>query len=427
MQMKEFKYSRFASWYILIICSLLYMVNYVDRQVLSITVEHIRLDLGLTDTQIGIIQTTFFMSMAAFAFPAAYLADRWSRKKAIAVMGAIWSVFTFITGLGRSFMGVIIPRSLVGIGEAGFTSGGMPLIADAFPAKARARAMGIFNMAIPVGSAIGVVLGGFVAKAWGWRMAFFIFAIPGIILSLLTLLIKDHSEYINVKNNGESDTEYSFRQTIATLFKIPTLRWIYVGYAMQNITLFSFLTWSPAFLMRARNIDSTQAGLIIGAISLMAIFGAFIGGFLADFWQNRNEKGRMLTATYGLFFATILLIITLYLDLKGVGFAIGIVYGMITIIPVPAISAVTQDVAPPSLRSASWGMNAFCCYVLGGGWAPMLVGAISDIFGGGGYGLKAGLMISTLGGFAGTVCYLIGSKSYASDLKKVDEMIMEKD
>jgi len=393
------------------------MINYIDRQVLSITVEYMRLDLGLTDTQIGIIQTTFFMSMAIFAFPAAYLADRWSRKKAIAIMGLVWSAFTFITGLGQSCLGVIIPRSLVGVGEAGFTSGGIPLIAAAFSPKARARAMGFFNMAMPVGGAIGVVLGGYIAKTYGWRMAFFVFAIPGIILSLLALLMKDYSaEYCK----NESDRKISFFTTILTLFKIPTLRWIYVGYAMQNITLFSFLTWGPAFIMRTQKIDSTHAGLIIGLISIMAILGAVIGGFLADFWQKRNERGRMLTAAFGLLASSIVLIISMYFDLKGIGLAFGVLWGILVVIPIPAITAVTQDVAPPSARSASWGMNAFCCYVLGGAWAPLLVGAISDGLGGGAYGIKIGLLISSIGGFVGAVLYWVSSKSYPVDLKKAE-------
>jgi len=419
---KEFTENRFSSWYVLIICSLLYMINYVDRQVLSITVEYMRLDLGLTDTQIGIIQTTFFMSMAVFAFPAAYLADRWSRKKAIAIMGLVWSAFTFITGLGRGFWGVIVPRSLVGVGEAGFTSGGIPMIAAAFSSKVRARAMGVFNMAMPIGGAIGVVLGGYIAKTYGWRMAFFVFAIPGVILSLLALLMKDYSAE-DCKN--ESDRKISFFTTIITLFKIPTLRWIYVGYAMQNITLFSFLTWGPAFIMRTQKIDSTQAGLVIGLISIMAIFGAVIGGFLADFWQKRNERGRMLTAAFGLLASSIVLIISMYFDLKGIGLVFGVLWGILVVIPIPAITAVTQDVAPPSARSASWGMNAFCCYVLGGAWAPLLVGAISDGLGGGGYGLKIGLLISSIGGFAGAMLYGISSKSYSADLKKAEAACRE--
>ena len=417
-KVQESTITTFSAWYILIICSLLYMVNYVDRQVLSITVVYIQRDLGLSDTQIGIIQTTFFMSMAAFAFPAAFLADRWSRTKSIAIMAGLWSIFTLITGLGRSFVGIILPRSFVGIGEAGFTSGGIPLIAAAFSKESRAKAMGIFNMAIPIGSAAGMLLGGVIAKAWGWRWAFFIFAVPGITLGLLALFMKDYSA---LQAKDESAPKVGFFRAAVSLFRIPTLRWLYLGFAMQNITLFSFLTWTPAFIMRSQGVSSTDAGLTVGAIAIMAIFGSIVGGFAADHWQKHNDHGRMLTAAFGLLAASILLVITMYLDLSGVGFLFGLLYGVAAVIPLPAITAVTQDVAPPSLKSVSWGMNAFCCYVLGGGWAPMIVGGISDGLGGGAYGLKMGLIISTLGGFVGAVFYWLSSRHYPADLKKSDE------
>ena len=418
MPTKEDTKIGFASWYVLIICSLLYMINYVDRQVLSITVEYMKIDLGLADTEIGVIQTVFFMSMALFAFPAAFLADRWSRKKAIALMGTFWSVFTFVTGLGRNFLGVIVPRSLVGIGEAGFTSGGIPMIAAAFPPKARARVMGVFNMSMAIGAALGVVLGGWIAKTYGWSMAFYIFAVPGLILSVLALLMKDCSAEEYKKETGRKQ---SFFTTIMTLFRTPTLRWIYIGYAMQNIMFFSFLTWGPAFLMRTQKIDSTKAGLIIGLISIMAILGSLVGGFLADHWQKRNKRGRMLTASLSLLCSSMILMIAMFLECRGIGLAFAVLYGIVAIVPIPAITAVTQDVAPPSVKSASWGMNAFCCYVLGGAWAPMIVGAISDGLGGGGYGLKVGLIISTLGGFVGAWFYWISSRSYAADLQKAEE------
>ena len=404
---------RFSAWYILIVCSLLYMVNYVDRQVLSITVVHIQAELGLSDTLIGIIQTVFFMSMALFAFPAAYLADRWSRSKSVAIMAVLWSIFTYITGLGRSFLGVLLPRALVGVGEAGFTSGGIPLIAAAFPKESRGRAMGIFNMAIPIGSAAGMLLGGIIAKNWGWRSAFFIFAAPGVILGLAALFMKDFSKPVDHAKPGE---KASFFNAAVSLFRIPTLRWLYLGFAMQNITLFSFLTWTPAFIMRTRNVGSTEAGLTVGIIALMAVFGSILGGTAADAWQKRNKRGRMLTAAMGLLAASALLVASVLLDLSGIGFFFGLIYGVASVTPLPAVTAVTQDVAPPHLKSVSWGMNAFCCYILGGAWAPMIVGGISDYLGGGAYGLKVGLLISTLGGFLGAGFYWLSSKSYHRDL-----------
>lgn len=419
---KEFAVSRLSAWYIVIICSLLYTVNYMDRQVLSITTEFIKKDLGLSDSQIGIIQTLFFLSMALFSFPAAYLVDRWSRKKTISIMALVWSSFTLVTGMGKSFLGVLIPRLLVGVGEAGFTSGGTPLIGAAFPNKGRSLAMGIFNMAVPLGSALGFILGGAIAVKYGWRTAFYIFTVPGIILALLALYMKD---YKTVRNIDEFGNKISFFKSAVSLFSIPTLKWLYIGFAMQNFMSFAFLTWAAPLVMRTNDVDAQKAGMLVGIIGFMAIFGAIFGGLAADIWQKKNIRGRMLTAASSLLIATVLFFFMIYYDLRGVGFVIGIAYGVFSIFPVPSISAVTQDVTPPSLKGVSWGMAVFCLIVLGGAWSPIIVGAISDSLGGGAYGIKIGLLVTTVGGLAGTFFYWLSAKHYSVDMEKAQKHILE--
>ncbi len=421
---KEFAVSKFSAWYILIVCTLLYMMNYMDRQVLSITIEYIKKDLSLSDFQIGVIQTLFFTSMAVFSFPAAYLVDRWSRRKTICLMAIFWSVFTFISGLGKNFIGLLIPRTLVGVGEAGFTSGGTPLIAAAFPKNSRGMAMGIFNMAIPLGSALGAILGGAISQKYGWRMSFYIFAVPGILLAIFAFAMKD---YKTVRDIDEKGNQITFFRSAVSLFSIPTLKWLYIGFAMQNIMAFAFLTWSASFVMRAQDIDAKRAGLVVGVIALMSIFGAFFSGVIADIWQKKNKRGRMLTAATALLTASILFVMMIELNVSGIGFAFGLLYGMFCVIPMPAISAATQDVAPPSLKGVSWGMAAFCCYVLGGAWAPIIVGAISDGLGGGAYGIKIGLLVTTFGGLAGAFFYWLSARHYPADMEKIKQHIIEAD
>ena len=116
-------------------------------------------DLGLTDAQAGMLQTIFFLSMAILAFPISFLIDRWSRRKTVAIMAMVWSAATYITGLGKSFLGVLLPRVLVGTGEAGFSAGGTAWITAAYPPESRGKALGVFNVAIPFGAALGVMLG----------------------------------------------------------------------------------------------------------------------------------------------------------------------------------------------------------------------------------------------------------------------------
>jgi len=186
IQSEAFKVSGFQRTSILIICLLLYMINFMDRQVLSAVLEPMKLDLKLTDTQAGILQTAFFLSMAILGIPASYLVDRWSRRKTMSLIAIIWSGFTYITGLGRSFLGVLLPRIAVGVGEAGFPAASTAMLTAVYPKESRSRILGIFNIAIPLGSALGAMLGGYLsARHGGWRTPFFVFAVPGIILGRL--------------------------------------------------------------------------------------------------------------------------------------------------------------------------------------------------------------------------------------------------
>lgn len=135
----------------------------------------------------------------------------------------------------------------------------------------------------------------------------------------------------------------------------------------------------------------------------------------------------MLTAATALLTASVFFFLMIYFDMSGMGFAFGILFGIFSVVPMPAISAATQDVAPPSLKGVSWGMAAFCCYVLGGAWAPILVGAISDFLGGGAHGIKIGLLITTFGGLAGAFFYWLSAQHYPADMENVREHIVEAD
>ena len=201
---KEYKIGGWSAHYILIICSLLYMVNYMDRQVLSAVLEPMKIDLGLSDTQAGSLQTIFLLSIAFFSLPVAYLVDRWSRRKAVALMAIFWSAFTYITGLGRNFIGVLIPRALVGVGESGFSAGGTAMLTAVYPPESRGKVMGVFNLVIPVGAALGVILGGYLSKNHGgWRTPFFVFAIPGIILGILAFFMRDYKTVDHLDERGK--------------------------------------------------------------------------------------------------------------------------------------------------------------------------------------------------------------------------------
>jgi len=419
----EYRFGKLNAHLILIVCSLLYMVNYMDRQVLSVVQESMKLELGLSDTQVGIIQTLFLMGMAFFSLPVAYMVDRWSRKKAIGLMAIIWSAFTFITGLGRSFLGVLLPRLMVGVGEAGFSSGGTPLITAAYPERLRSTVMGVFNIVIPLGAAIGVMGGGYLsANCGGWRTPFYVFAVPGLVFGIAAFFLKD---YRTVKIDNFSGKGKSFLQYSVSLFKIPSLRWLYFGYAIMQIMTFSFFVWVPSFLIRSHNIGEDRAGLEIGVIGLVAIIGALAGGLITDRWQKRNRRARMLYPAIIVPVSAAFYIMAIYLDFRGIGYVFAVLFGILAISAIGPLTSVTQDVVAPDSRGIAWGMNVMTQYLLGGGWAPFLVGLLSDRLGGGAYGLKVSLIIGACTGFVAGILFLVSSKYYPADRASVNDYDLE--
>lgn len=420
---REFNAGGARSHMILIVMSLLMMINFMDRQVMAVVLEPLKLDMGWNDAQAGIIQTAFLISMALFSYPAAYMVDRWSRRKAVGIMAITWSLFTYLTGLATGFVSFLLPRMMVGIGEAAFQAGGMAWISAAYEKHLRGRVIGIFTMAIPFGAAMGTILGGYLSTHYGgWRTPFYVFAIPGILLGIVAFFLKD---YKTVKHQDDAGNHISFLSSALTLFRIPTLKWLYLGFAMQNIMAFSFLAWGPAYLMRALEITEARAGMLFGMMALMGIIGAPLGGFIADKWQMKNKHARMLFPAICLIMCALTLALALMMSFKGVGLIIGLSYGLFSVMGLPAISSATQDVVTPNLKGTAWGLNVFCMYVFGGGWAPAAVGFMSDAFGGGASGLQVALLLTTIGGVFASVSYWLSSRHYPTDLERVKHFTLQ--
>ena len=301
----------------LLIGCLLLMMYFVNWYMFGVVLEPMKIDLGLTDTKVGLIQTAFLIGIAVFSFPNSYLVDRWSRRKAIALMAVFWSVFMFITSMGQSFWTVFIPRALVGIGIAGFSGSAAALVSAVYPANLRARVMGIFNASLPIGAVIGVMLGGYLSAHYGgWRTPFIVFSIPGIILGILALFMKDYKTVSDPEGCGGS---VGFLNTARHLFGIRSLKWVYIGYGFQNVLAFSFVVWVPAYLMRRHSISEDIAGMTVGTIGIMAIIGAPLGGLIADLWQKRNSRGRMLLPSITIIVGAVLMMLSIWFELKGIG------------------------------------------------------------------------------------------------------------
>jgi MFS family permease len=421
-QASELKTGGWRAHYVLIVCTLLYVVNYMDRQVFSVILQPMKIDLGLTDAQCGLASTVLIFGMAFFSFPVSYLIDRWSRRKAIGLMAILWSGFTFATGFAKNFTGVLIPRAFVGLGEAGFVPGGTAMISASYPKERRGWAMGIFHIAIPLGAATGVILGGIISVKYGWRAPFLFFAIPGVILGILAFFMKD---YKTVDSVGSQASVKHFFIALASVLKLPTMRWYYLGLGIAVFMTSSCLVWLPSLMIRTLHISEATAGLITGGIGLTAIIGAPLGGFLSDFWQKKNPRGRMYIPVIAYITGGVLLVLVVLTRFSYLGIALAALFGIASAMAMPAIAAISQDVVPVAHKGLSMGLAIFAQYMLGGAWGPYIVGAASDALGGGAEGLGTAFMLCGLFGIVAGILFFVASRTYPEDLQKVkDEAIL---
>jgi MFS family permease len=344
------------------------------------------------------------------------MVDRWSRKKSMGIMAILWSGFTFATGLAKNFIGVIIPRAFVGLGEAGFVPGGAAIISASYPKEKRGRAMGIFHIAIPLGAAVGVMVGGVISAQYGWRTPFYYFAIPGIILGILAFFMKD---YKTAEPTGTEVGIKGFFQALGHVLKLPTIKWFYPALGLTVFMSTSVLIWMPSLIMRMLNVNESYAGMLVGGIGLAAIIGAPLGGFLSDFWRKKDPRGRMYVPAVANLIGAVLIVAVILLKFSILGIIIAVFYGIAVSMSVPAFATVSQDIVPVAHKGLSMGLVVFAQYLFGGAWGPYVIGAVSDSLGGGANGLSTAIMLSAIVGVIGAICFIIAARTYPADADKV--------
>jgi MFS family permease len=429
MKENKFQVGGFPAHYVLLICCLLYVVNFMDRSIFAVVLEPMKKEFGLTDGQSGMIQTVFLASMFVFAFPVGYLVDRWSRKKALGIMAICWSIMTFFTGQAKSFIGVLIPRSLTGVGEAGFGAAGIPLISASYPEQDRTKKLGLFNASLLVGAVLGYGVGAVLAQKYGWRAPFVLFAIPGIILGILAFFMQDYPTKPKAADGSEG-----FFKSIAGIWSIPTMRWTYLGYGIAGFVANSFNVWAPTMFTRGAGMTIQQSGITMLFVALLSIAGPILGGYIADRMHKTRANGRAIYGAITLLIGGVVTILGLFLiamvntgSLADISAAL--IFGIIILAFAQgsimsansALASITQDVVKVNQRGLSAGLTVTFMYLFGGAWAPAIIGLISDALGGGKQGLFSALTFSQLMGIVGMLVCLRAAKFYADDFKKANE------
>jgi len=416
---------RRAAIFTLTTVTLLYIINYMDRMVLSATLPLIKADLNLTDTQCGWLGTIYFIIVAALTLPASILCDRWSRKKALSLMAFLWSAATFLTGVGTGFAQLFAARGGVGVGEAGFAPGGIAYVSGSFRESVRAKVLGVFNLGQPLGSILGIVLAGTLAQAdilgMGWRAPFYIFAVPGALLGVLVLFTRDYPSGEMVY--GAEKKPLTTVQGLKVVITTPTLLLTYFGVGAMSFVGGAVAHWLPTYFAHSRGIDVAKASLLMGGIIIFAVIGPVLGGIMADRWRRKRSDARPLAAAIIALACGVFLYVGFFIDLTGMKTLSYVVFVMVGILmfayTAPAYS-VSQDLVPEGMRSLSMGILVLITYGTLAAYAPVVVGWLSDLLGTpGNPDLAGAFMVVPPVAFLGGVLFYLASRFHDRDLARL--------
>jgi MFS family permease len=419
------KVVRSSAYYVFTLLFLLYLFNYVDRMIVTALFPFIQKDWGLSDTQAGALVSVVFGAIVLFTIPASILVDRWSRKKTIGIMALLWSFACAACAFTRSFPQLMVARAGIGIGEAGFAPGGTAMLSGLFPPEKRSRMVGLWNASIPLGMAIGIGVGGFIAERWGWRHAFGIAAIPGALVAILFFFVKDYKTVDLVKTVGAGDNGKEkmrmgrgdiFREFIGT----PSLVLTNLGFVGCIFTTTAIATWLPTYFHRVESIPMSQAGIKTAAIMILAIVGGPLGGYLADGWFKRKASGRLLLpAITTMLNAAVIFSAFAFFSGQAL-FIVLLLQGVLSVAFAPAAITVTQEVIHPGLRAISYAVCVIVQNSLGAFTAPMVMGAISDR-----YGIQTAMTVLPLFLVVSSMLFFAGAFFFERDLAKVEKVVLE--
>ena len=413
--MQTAKNTRFA----FVLLFLLYMFDYIDRMVIVSLFPFLKQDWQLSDTECGLLVSAVYWSILLFSFPVSILIDRWSRTKTIGLMSVLWSLATLACVFTKNFRQLFTARIAIGVGEAGYAPGGTALISALYPPEKRARMLGIWNASIPLGSAIGIALGGIIAEHFGWRHAFGIVALPGLIFALLFFWVRD---YKTIRlDTPESETPAGTIglgskavHTAGSLLK-PSLIFNNLAFTANVFVTTAMLSWLPTYFHRLDGIPMSQAGPKAGLIMFMAIVGAPLGGYLSDRWTTRTKQARMLFPAISSAVSALILFLAFTYLTGSLQYVALLLAGVTLIMFVPPGVAVTQDVVHPGIRATSLSVNIVIQHTLGSPLGPLFVGAMSDR-----HGLTSALGMLPVFTLIAGILFLVGSFYYAKDTASVE-------
>ena len=420
---REYAAGKPAAWFAFAMTLALMLFDYIDRQVIVSLFPYIKAEWGLTDKQLGALVSVVSVTVAIGALPVALIADRTSRVKSIVAMATIWSLATISCMFARGYSALFAARALVGFGEAGYGSVGAALIASHFPSRLRARLLAAFFAMASVGSVLGVLLGGLIATRWGWQAAFGAVGIPGLLLALAYLKVRDYKTVKLTPHHEQAiqSTSKTALYVVRALTRPPTMLWVCLGGAAQLVVVSAIWAWLPSFLNRVHGIAPDRAGVLAALVVLCGAVGSIAWGTVVDRAGAERPRTKLqVMAALCVGSAAVLAFSFAVPAAFTAQYALIALGGFLMTCSVGPVSAIVADVVHPGVRATGLSVLALFQNLLGLAAGPFLAGMLSDAL-----GLSTALALIPAFSPLAAVFFLLAGRSYENDVRFVERAVEE--
>ena len=406
--------------YVLAVLLAAYTLNAFDRSILSLLLEPIRREFGVSDTQLGLLSgLAFALFYSTLAIPIAAIADRWSRRNVLALSVLVWTLMTMLCGLAGGFAALLIERIGVACGQAGCNPSAHSLLADYFPADQRATALGIYAMGASLGAMLIGLIGGWSSEHLGWRGTLLLAGSPGLLLvPLLFLTVAEP-----LRPQGDTPVHVSapsLSTALAALWSRPSFRHLCLACALHSFAMYSSAAFNPAYLARSHGWSGVQIGQLVAMVGLMGLAGTMLGGFVTDRLGARSGEPRWQLWVPGA--ATLAVIPVQLVGYLGSGAAMVtalLLSSLLSLVFFGPSYSTAQAIAPPGMRAVAASVLLFSKAMIGMGLGPLLVGLASDrlMQVAGSHSLRFGLLLVPLFNLWAVVHFFVAARHIRADLQ----------
>jgi MFS family permease len=419
-------------WYVVGILALVYAVSIIDRNLLSILQEPIRHELGLSDTQLGLLSGfAFAIFYATLSIPIARFADRTHRVRLVTAALTLWSIMTLGCGMATGFLSLFLFRVGVGVGEAGGYPPSAAIVSEYFGPKNRTTAMSVLGLGVKGGAAMGLLIGGLLHELVGWRHTLMILGGAGVVLAVILVTtvrepIRGMQERQAAADRGVAPREYvqpPFRQTMAFLWRLKSLRFILLGNAITGIAITAHQAWTPSFFVRTYGLSVGEVASMLGTISLVtAMSGILIGARLAETLARRDPRWFAWVSAIGASLLAPLAILQFTAPQAWMSFAAaGTCYFLVAMLSGP-VMGISQTLVSPTVRATTAAINLMVYSLIGSGIGPVLAGWLTETFtAAGSFGpspIRYSLSVVMVMAVLGATLFLRASRTMARDLAR---------